>query len=84
MKENHVWIRWGAAIEPKQEPSYYEFDSAHEMAAFLYGVDEACGWLESDIAHDGDQCLIFNNYHHQCDLEVGHEGECVFGKTEEE
>lgn len=42
--KQQVWIRWGQT-EPT-EPHGYEFATLEELNAFLYGVDEAAGWLD--------------------------------------
>jgi hypothetical protein len=42
-----VQISWGSS-EPS-EPCTYEFKTAAERDAFLYGVDEASGWMDYTI-----------------------------------
>ena len=52
--KNEVTMLWGeeACHEQKGENGYseitYSFKSKKELEAFLYGVDETCGWLEYD------------------------------------
>lgn len=52
--KNEVTMLWGeeACHEQKGEIGYtekkYSFKSKKELEAFLHGVDETCGWLESD------------------------------------
>jgi hypothetical protein len=41
-----VWIGWGAQPDDGQEAIEYEFKTKAELAAFLFGVDEADGWLD--------------------------------------
>ena len=43
-----VRIRWGSgSYGDSQEPCEYEFATLGELNAFLLGVDEASGWLDS-------------------------------------
>ncbi|HUZ95226.1 MAG TPA: hypothetical protein VMU57_09970 [Edaphobacter sp.] len=43
-----VRIRWGSgSYGDSQEPCEYEFATLEELNAFLLGVDEASGWLDS-------------------------------------
>ena len=44
-KSFSVWIGWGEMPEAEQASVRYDFASAAMLDAFLYGVDEASGWL---------------------------------------
>lgn len=47
-----VQISWGSS-EPT-EPFTYEFSTQAALDAFLYGVDEASGWMDYRIVEPGD------------------------------
>ena len=50
-----VWIRWGCAntqeevYESPRDANEYSFATEAELAAFMFGVNEADGWLEADV-----------------------------------
>lgn len=50
-----VMVRWGVDGSCADG---YEFGSPEELAAFLKGVDEGCGWLEYEIV---DQSLTIRD-----------------------
>lgn len=50
-----VKILWGQEHEPGDHALSYEFDSERELDAFLYGVDEAVGWLDCEITDPRDK-----------------------------
>lgn len=41
-----VRILWGQIREPDQKATTYAFDTQAELDAFLYGVEQASGWLD--------------------------------------
>ena len=48
-KPHRVRMKWGSGIGGDEKPvSDYEFASAGELNAFLYGCDEANGWLDME------------------------------------
>jgi hypothetical protein len=42
-----VWLVWGERPESADAITYYEYSSEELLNAFLHGVDEASGWLDS-------------------------------------
>jgi hypothetical protein len=56
--DNHepfkVWIRWGEkgtqreSYDTPRDADLYEFETERERTAFLLGVNEASGWLDSN------------------------------------
>ena len=49
MKKFKVKISWG---QTKDSTKTYEFETEKEMDAFLYGADEANGWMEYKIIEE--------------------------------
>ena len=52
MKKFKVKITWGVTSLGDDQTKTYEFDTEKELDAFLYGVDEANGWLEYEIIEE--------------------------------
>jgi len=52
MKKFKVKITWGVTSWGDDQTKVYEFDSEKELDAFLFGVDEANGWLEYEIVEE--------------------------------
>jgi len=80
-KKFKVRIRWGEAdtrrgsysLEDPNDCSKYEFDTEAERSAFLYGINEADGWLGCDV-YDSD---------HKCESCPKDGGTCVEGWDDE-
>ncbi len=51
-KKFTVKIIWGITSLPDSKASTYHFDTEKEMDAFLFGVDEANGWLEYQLVEE--------------------------------
>lgn len=47
-----VKITWGVTSWGDDQTKTYEFETEEEMDAFLYGVDEANGWMEYKIIEE--------------------------------
>jgi len=41
-----ITIRWGVWIDHRKT---YTFDTQAEADAFLYGIEQAVGWLECEV-----------------------------------
>ena len=52
MKKFKVKITWGVTSWGDDQTKVYEFDTEKELDAFLFGVDEANGWLEYEIIEE--------------------------------
>jgi len=53
-KKIKIEIHWGTAMSREDsKPVVYTFDSEKEKDSFMYGVEEANGWMEFVII-DGD------------------------------
>ena len=52
MKKFKVKIHWGVTSFGDDQTKTYQFDTEKEMDAFLFGVDEANGWLEYEIIEE--------------------------------
>lgn len=46
-------ILWGSAPEPGDESHTFSFNTQAELDAFLYGVDEANGWMDWRTVEEG-------------------------------
>jgi hypothetical protein len=45
-----ITIRWGAYPDPYgADDKTYTFDTQAEADAFLYGIEQAVGWLEWEV-----------------------------------
>ena len=48
-----ITILWGAELFPDDgNDKTYTFDTKAEAEAFLYGIDEAMGWLDYEVITD--------------------------------